>query len=165
MEIGGRDLVRMPLAVGENLQRKSKGQVEEVSKEGKALMNLFLTGGTFHIGRLFLTNHRLILLPYSEAEVRKASTMKKITYGLLGQTKLNIPEPKINFQMQVLTIPLREVRTINPFRKHRVVHPCMYVLTRRGNYKLKFVPNESPMEWARAIASLAPIKIADVVPR
>ncbi len=166
MNIGGEKLVQLPLRKNENLVLESTYDIEEVSKYSNTLnpLNLFWRGSTFYVGHLFLTNQRLILLPYSGDEAKKAHLLQDIGYTVLDKAGLPIPKPEMNFSLEPLTILLREIHTINPFRKQFGIHPMLCVFVHRETYRFKFVPSESPHRWAEEVANLTTIEIKDVPP-
>lgn len=157
MLIGGGKLLQMELWQGEQLLLESRHDVEEVSRYGETLnpVNLFWRGSKFELGRLFLTSHRLILLPYSQQEVDKAHLLSDVGYKLLDKVGMGIPQPKIDFNLDPLCIELGEIEGVNPFQKQFGIHPTLYVFTWQGHFRFKFVPGESPQNWAAAVADLS----------
>jgi len=157
MLIGGGKLIEWKLRRGEQLLQQSRHDVEEISRYAETLnpLNLFWRGSRFELGRLFLTNQRLILLPYCQVEVAKAHLLQDVSYQLLDKAGLGIPKPKINFAAEPLIIELDQIHTLNPFQRQFGVHPTLYIFTWESTCRFKFVPGESPKQWARAIADLA----------
>lgn len=166
MNIGGGKLISLSLDSDETLLIQSSHDVDEVSEYSKTLnpLRLFLAGSQFILGRLFLTDQRLILLPYSEEEVRKADLLGKVAYQFLEKIGLGIPQPKIQFSETPLIIPLSQIQSLNPFRKQFKIHPCLFVMTAQKNYQFKFVPSESPQKWAELIADEVSVEISDTTP-
>ena len=156
MRIGGGKLVEFQLRQHERLLMQSQHDVEEISRYAQSLnpLQLFWRGSTFELGRLFLTDERLLLLPYNAAEVDRAHLLQDVGYKVLDKIGLGIPQPKIEFTEDPLVIELDEVTTLNPYRRQFGVHPTLSVLTINGSYRFKLVPGESPEEWARAICDL-----------
>jgi hypothetical protein len=163
MLIGGGKLIEWKLRRGERLLQQSRHDVEEISGYGEKLnpLNLFWRGSQFELGRLFLTDRRLILLPYCQAEVDKAHLLQDVSYRLLDKAGLGIPKPKIDFTEEPLLIELDQIHTLNPFQRQFGIHPTLLIFTFQSTtYRLKFVPSESPQEWARVIADLTGSKIS-----
>ena len=166
MIIGGGKLEELSLHTREELILRSQHDVEEISNYGETLnpLNLFLRGSTFFLGHLFLTDARLILLPYSEREVANAQLLQRLAYFGLGEAGLGIPRPKVKFSLDPLVVPLDEISTVNPFRKQFRIHPTLYVFSISRTYRFKFVPTESPGLWTEQIADLADATIEDAAP-
>ena len=165
MEIGSGRLLRMSLNHGEEVILESNADVEEVSSYMSTLnpLNLYRFGAVFYLGRLFLTTERLILLPYSQAEVRKAKHFEKIAYMLVEKVGLNVPSPEIRFFPWPVIVSLWDVRAVNPFRKQLGVHPSLYLYTLPEKYLFKFSPQDNPCEWAELIADVADAVTKDIV--
>ena len=158
MLIGGGRLIQRELRPGERLLRQSRHDVEEISRYGEEVCSLYLfsRASKFDFGRLFLTDQRLILLPYCQEEVDKAHRLQDVSYGLLDKAGLAIPKPRIDFSDKPLLIELDQIHMLNPFQRQFGIHPTLLLLTsERTTYRLKFVPGESPQQWARAIADLS----------
>jgi len=152
------------LEPGEQLVRASTHDVEEISKQGQALnpINLFVLGSKFRVGRLFLTDYRLILLPFSDGEVAKGRKVEKLGHAMIGKTGIKVPKAKINFEREILQIPLASIRALNPYRKQFAIHPTLYVFCDEARLRFKFVPMESPVDWANDIAAYSACSIEDV---
>jgi hypothetical protein len=163
MLIGGGKLIQLNLWPGERLLRQSRHDVEEISRYGEKLnpFNLFCRGSKFELGRLFLTDQRLMLLPYCQQEVDKAHLLQDVSYKLLDKAGLGIPKPKIDFTDEPLILELDQIHTLNPFQRQFGIHPTLTLFTFEcTTYRLKFVPGESPQQWARAIADLTGSEIS-----
>ncbi len=160
----GSHVIPYALDADEELIRSSTHDVEEISKQGKALnpINLFVLGSQFRIGRLFLTNRRLLLLPFSDGEIQKGRMVEKFGHEAIGQAGLSIPKAKINFERDVLQVPLDAIEVVNPFKKQFFIHPTLYVFCGRARLRFKFVPMESPQDWANDIAELSGCSIENV---
>ncbi|GMR03854.1 MAG: hypothetical protein BMS9Abin22_362 [Gammaproteobacteria bacterium] len=160
----GSYVVPYELEAGEQLIRASTHDVEEISKQGKALnpINLFVLGSKFRLGRLFLTNYRLILLPFSDGEIMKGRMVEKIGHAVAGKTGINVPQAKINFERDILQISLDTIHTLNPYRKQFFIHPTLYVYCEQTQLRFKFVPMESPEDWANDIADYSHCSIQDI---
>lgn len=156
MRIGGGKLMELSLQKHERLLLESRNDVEEISRYAQSLnpLQLFWRGSTFELGRLCLTDLRMVLLPYNAEEVDKAQVLQDIGYKLLDKVGLGIPQPKIQFTSEPLVIWLDEVATLNPFRRQFGIHPTLSVHTADRNYRFKFVPGESPQEWADCVCEL-----------
>ncbi|MCP4259843.1 MAG: hypothetical protein GY774_20370 [Planctomycetes bacterium] len=161
----GSYVVPYELSSGEELIRASTHDVEEISEQGKALnpINLFVLSSKFRVGRLFLTNHRLILLPFSDAEIRKGRIIGDIGYTIVDKTGIKVPKAKIDFERDILQIPLKKIHTVNPYRKQYFIHPTLYVHCEQTTVRFKFVPMESPQDWADDIAALCNCSIEDTI--
>ena len=160
----GSYVVPYELDEGEELIRASTHDVEEISKQGEALnpLNLFVLGSNFKIGRLFLTNIRLILLPFSDREIRKGRIIEKIGHELVDKTGIKAPKAKINFERDILQIPLHTIQLLHPYKKQFFIHPTLYVFCERSRLRFKFVPVESPEDWAKDIAAYCNCSIENV---
>ena len=160
----GSYVIPYELDKGEKLIRSSTHDVEEISEQGKALnpINLFVLGSNFKYGRLFLTNYRLILLPFSDREIRKGRIVEAVGHEVIGKTGVNVPKAKINFEREILQDPLGTIRMLNPYRKQFFTHPTLYVFCERTRLRFKFVPVESPEDWAKDIATYSNCSIENV---
>ncbi len=160
----GSYVIPYELNGGEELIRASTHDVEEISGQGKALnpINLFVLGSKFRYGRLFLTNYRLILLPFSDGEIRKGRNIEKVGHAIVDITGIKVPQAKINFEREVLQIPLDTIHTLNPYRKQFFIHPTLYVFCEHTRLRFKFVPVESPEDWVKDIADYSNCSIEDV---
>lgn len=165
MEIGGGKLVPMNLNPGEDVILESNADAEEVSSYMSTLnpLNMYKFGAVFYLGRLFLTTERVILLPYSHEEVRKAKHFEKIAYKLIEKFGLNIPSPEILFFPWPLMISLWDIGGVNPFRKQAGVHPSLCLYTEPEKYIFKFSAHDDPHEWAQLISDFADAVIKDIV--
>lgn len=164
MLIGGGKLVKQSLRRRERLLRESQYDVEEISRYGELLnpVNLFWRGSTFELGRLFLTDQRLMLLPYSRDEVDRAHLLQDLSYKLLDKVGMGIPKPKIEFTSEPLLIELEQIQTVNPFQRQFGIHPTLQLHCWDGmTYRFKFVSGDSPQEWAEEIAELTGSSISD----
>jgi hypothetical protein len=161
MRIGGGKFLEFSLETGEKVILKSQYDVEEVSKYRQSLnpWNLFLAGSTFYLGYLFLTDHRLILLPYSQAVVKKVKRLEKLAYWGLAKIGLGGPQPEIGFSPEPLLISLGRIRAVDPYGKQFRIHPILAVFAEGETFRFKFVPRESPLEWAERIRSLCGCEI------
>ena len=163
MLIGGGKLCEMSLSRSEQLLLQSKHDVEEVSNYASTLnpVNLFWRGSNFILGRLFLTDERLILLPYSQAEVDKAHLLQNVSYKLLDKVGFGIPKPEINFELDPLCVWLDEIQWLNPYERQFKIHPTLAVACSEGVLRFKFVPGDSPKQWAGVINSVTGCEVSD----
>jgi len=162
MLIGGGKLSEFRLRKHEQVLMQSRYEVEEVSNYAQTLnpLNLFWNGSEFLLGRLFLTDHRLILLPYSQAEVDKAHLLQNVGYKVLDKVGFGIPKPEINFAMEPIVLRLDDIHALNPFERQFKIHPTLSLMASQQSFRFKFVPGDSPQEWANAIAELTPCEIS-----
>jgi hypothetical protein len=161
MLIGGGKLCEFNLRKREQVLMQSQYDVEEVSNYAQTLnpLNLFWHGSEFLLGRLFLTDHRLILLPYSQEEVDKAQLLQNVSYKVLDKIGFGIPKPEIKFAMEPVVLRLDEIHSLNPFERQFGIHPTLSMSASQQSFRFKFVPGDSPQEWANAIAELTPCEI------
>lgn len=162
MMIGGGKLITCQLWESEELLLESRHDVEEVSRYAETLnpINLFWRGSTFELGHLYLTNERLILLPYNQQEVQRAQFLQKVGYEVLDKVGMGIPKPEIQFTEEPLIVELAEIYELNPFDRQFGIHPTLGLLTTSGSYRFKFVPGESPRDWAHAISEWTECEIS-----
>ena len=163
MLIGGGKLCEFTLSRSEDVLLQSKHDVEEISNYGAALnpVNLFWRGSKFILGRLYLTNRRLILLPYSQSEVERAHQLQSVSYKLLDTVGFGIPKPEIQFELDPILIRLDEIHWLNPFQRQFKIHPTLSVASSSGVKRFKFVPPDSPQKWAGAITEVTGCEVSD----
>ena len=155
--IGGGQLVEVVLDEYDQLIRESRHDVEEVSNYAQALnpINLFWRGAKFFLGRLYLTESYLALLPYSTQNTSRALRMQDAAYKFLEHVGMGIPKPKIQFEENVLAIPLEHVHWVNPYKRQFGIHPLLQVGTSGDTYRFKFVPGDPLQAWAEDICNLS----------
>lgn len=158
MLIGGGKICEFNLRKSEQVLMQSRYDVEEVSNYAQTLnpLNLFWHGSEFLLGRLFLTNHRLILLPYSQKEVDNAHLLQDVGYKMLDKVGFGIPKPEIKFAMEPVVLRLDEIHALNPYERQFKIHPTLSLIASQQSFRFKFVPGDSPQEWADSISELAP---------
>lgn len=164
MSIGGGPFVSVEMVQNENLIADSMSDVEEVSSYVSALnpLNLYGLGAVFFLGRLVLTDQRLILLPYHKVEVEKAKHFETVAYHLVKKLLINIPMPEILFYTLPVIIPLEDVRFVNPYKKQSGIHYSLRVYTDDEKYIFKFANPDNPFEWAQLIEEYSSARVTDL---
>ena len=150
MKIGGGELVDFVLEEGEQVIRKSGADVEDVSRYRTASnpLRLFGTEGTFRLGRLILTDQKLVLLPYAEGGEAETEVLQRSLYQALGEIGLRMPRPEVTLSREPVVVPLGEIHAVDPHRTVFRIHPLLIVRSLGGEHSFKLSPPESPLDWA-----------------
>lgn len=164
MTLGGGDLLEISREEGEEVVRESRGDAEEVSqfRGGANPLRLFASGGArCTVGRLILTDRRLILLPYSEEGAAEIDVLQKSMGLALGEIGLKMPALDVELSDEPVVVRLQEIRAVDPHQTLFRIHPLLVVHALDGERSFRLSSPDAPAEWAGAIRQLSGCRVEE----